>query len=98
MLCIGYGVHAPEGLVEVWLTMLSMMVGATCYAMFLGHATTLIQSLDASHRQYDEKVSAYAKASGMPYILSLPTKMNDYLCPLIKSSKSLCCFLSFVNY
>ena len=30
--------------------------GATCYAMFLGHATNLIQSLDSSRRQYREKV------------------------------------------
>ena len=36
----------------MWLTMLSMMSGATCYAMFLGHATNLIQSLDSSRRQY----------------------------------------------
>ena len=35
---------------------LSMMAGATCYAMFLGHATSLIQSLDSSRRQYREKV------------------------------------------
>lgn len=55
MLCIGYGAQAPESLTDVWLTVLSMIVGATCYAMFLGHATTLIQSLDASRRQYQEK-------------------------------------------
>lgn len=56
MLCIGYGAHPPEGMSDVWLTMISMVVGATCYAMFLGHATNLVQSLDASHRQYQEKV------------------------------------------
>nr|XP_057902375.1 potassium/sodium hyperpolarization-activated cyclic nucleotide-gated channel 1 isoform X2 [Doryrhamphus excisus] len=55
MLCIGYGAHPPEGMSDVWLTMISMVVGATCYAMFLGHATNLVQSLDASHRQYQEK-------------------------------------------
>lgn len=33
-----------------------MIVGATCYAMFVGHATALIQSLDSSRRQYQEKV------------------------------------------
>lgn len=57
MLCIGYGAHPPEGMTDVWLTMISMVVGATCYAMFLGHATNLVQSLDASHRQYQEKVT-----------------------------------------
>ncbi|XP_030644437.1 potassium/sodium hyperpolarization-activated cyclic nucleotide-gated channel 2 [Chanos chanos] len=55
MLCIGYGAQAPEGITDVWLTMMSMIVGATCYAMFLGHATNLVQSLDASRRQYQEK-------------------------------------------
>ncbi|XP_024917367.1 potassium/sodium hyperpolarization-activated cyclic nucleotide-gated channel 1 [Cynoglossus semilaevis] len=57
MLCIGYGAQAPEGMTDVWLTMLSMIVGATCYAMFIGHATALIQSLDSSRRQYQEKVT-----------------------------------------
>ncbi|XP_072917304.1 potassium/sodium hyperpolarization-activated cyclic nucleotide-gated channel 3-like [Hemitrygon akajei] len=55
MLCIGYGQQAPQGMTDVWLTMLSMIVGATCYAMFIGHATALIQSLDSSRRQYQEK-------------------------------------------
>uniref|UniRef100_A0A8B9QMA1 Cyclic nucleotide-binding domain-containing protein n=1 Tax=Apteryx owenii TaxID=8824 RepID=A0A8B9QMA1_APTOW len=55
MLCIGYGQQAPKGMTDVWLTMLSMIVGATCYAMFIGHATALIQSLDSSRRQYQEK-------------------------------------------
>ena len=57
MLCIGYGKQAPESMTDIWLTMLSMIVGATCYAMFIGHATALIQSLDSSRRQYQEKVS-----------------------------------------
>ncbi|KAL0167465.1 hypothetical protein M9458_035687, partial [Cirrhinus mrigala] len=50
MLCIGYGMYPPVGMTDVWLTILSMIVGATCYAMFVGHATALIQ-------QYQEKVS-----------------------------------------
>lgn len=57
MLCIGYGMYPPVGMTDVWLTILSMIVGATCYAMFVGHATALIQSLDSSRRQYQEKVS-----------------------------------------
>lgn len=46
----------PQSLTDMWLTMLSMISGATCYALFLGHATNLIQSLDSSRRQYREKV------------------------------------------
>lgn len=30
--------------------------GAVCFAMFIGHATALIQSMDSSKRQYKEKV------------------------------------------
>lgn len=50
----------PQSLTDMWLTMLSMISGATCYALFLGHATNLIQSLDSSRRQYREKVCAVA--------------------------------------
>ncbi|XP_075216000.1 hyperpolarization activated cyclic nucleotide gated potassium channel Ih isoform X1 [Lycorma delicatula] len=56
MLCIGYGRFPPQSLTDMWLTMLSMISGATCYALFLGHATNLIQSLDSSRRQYRERV------------------------------------------
>lgn len=58
MLCIGYGLYPPIGMADVWLTILSMIVGATCFAMFVGHATALIQSLDSCRRQYQEKVGA----------------------------------------
>lgn len=63
MLCIGYGRQAPESLSDIWLTMLSMIVGATCYAVFIGHATALIQSLDSSRRQYQEKVRGFIKTT-----------------------------------
>ncbi|XP_077861606.1 potassium/sodium hyperpolarization-activated cyclic nucleotide-gated channel 2-like [Saccoglossus kowalevskii] len=55
MLCIGYGRYPPSGTVDVWLTMLSMISGATCYALFIGHAANLIQSIDCSARVYREK-------------------------------------------
>ena len=57
MLCIGYGRFPPQNMTDLWLTMFSMMAGATCYAMILGHATSIIQSLDSSRRQYREKVT-----------------------------------------
>lgn len=61
MLCIGYGRFPPQSLTDMWLTFLSMISGATCYALFLGHTTNLIQSLDSSRRQYREKVSTTCK-------------------------------------
>lgn len=76
MLCIGYGRQAPESMSDIWLTMLSMIVGATCYAMFIGHATALIQSLDSSRRQYQEKVGSCFSCSthtcmGLFYVPSI---------------------------
>lgn len=56
MLCIGYGRFPPQNLTDTWLTILSMLSGATCYALFLGHTTTIIQSFDTSRRLYNEKV------------------------------------------
>jgi len=58
MLCIGYGRYPPQSTIDVWLTMISMVTGATCYALFVGHTTTLIQSFDTSKRLYREKVRA----------------------------------------
>lgn len=73
MLCIGYGRFPPQSLTDMWLTMLSMISGATCYALFLGHATNLIQSLDSSRRQYREKVKIEA-------LIWLQFCMAFYLC------------------
>uniref|UniRef100_A0A8D2NCR3 Hyperpolarization activated cyclic nucleotide gated potassium and sodium channel 2 n=1 Tax=Zonotrichia albicollis TaxID=44394 RepID=A0A8D2NCR3_ZONAL len=79
MLCIGYGKQAPESMTDIWLTMLSMIVGATCYAMFIGHATALIQSLDSSRRQYQEKykqVEQYMSFHKLP--ADFRQKIHDY--------------------
>ena len=63
MLCIGYGKSPPENTTEIWLTIISMMVGASCYAIFLGHATALIQSFDTSRRQFQEKVGTQSQGT-----------------------------------
>ena len=74
MLCIGYGRFPPQSLTDMWLTMLSMISGATCYAMFLGHATNLIQSLDSSRRQYREKVGENLLNDYCTYYVLILTK------------------------
>nr|XP_033787498.1 potassium/sodium hyperpolarization-activated cyclic nucleotide-gated channel 1 isoform X1 [Geotrypetes seraphini] len=79
MLCIGYGARAPVSMTDLWITMLSMIVGATCYAMFVGHATALIQSLDSSRRQYQEKykqVEQYMSFHKLPS--DMRQKIHDY--------------------
>ncbi|GFX44556.1 hypothetical protein TNCV_2637211, partial [Trichonephila clavipes] len=37
MLCIGYGRFPPQSLTDMWLTLLSMISGATCYAPSRAH-------------------------------------------------------------
>ncbi|VDL58642.1 unnamed protein product [Hymenolepis diminuta] len=59
MLSIGYGRFPPTSISEAWITIVSMMTGATCYALFVGHAAALIQSFDTSKRLYREKVGCY---------------------------------------
>jgi hyperpolarization activated cyclic nucleotide-gated potassium channel 2 len=56
MLCIGFGRWPPQNTTEVWLTIISMMTGATFYALFIGNMSTLLLSIDSSGRLYSEKV------------------------------------------
>ncbi|XP_072038244.1 potassium/sodium hyperpolarization-activated cyclic nucleotide-gated channel 3-like [Amphiura filiformis] len=79
MLCIGYGRFPPQCVSDVWLTMVSMISGATCFALFIGHATNLIQSMDSSSRQYREKVKQveeYLSYHKLPREMRL--KITDY--------------------
>ena len=79
MLCIGYGQKPPKCMVDLWLTMLSMISGAVCFAMFIGHATALIQSMDSSKRQYKEKymqVKEYMQYRRLPK--NLRVRIRDY--------------------
>ncbi|KAL8197142.1 UNVERIFIED_CONTAM: Potassium/sodium hyperpolarization-activated cyclic nucleotide-gated channel 4 [Gekko kuhli] len=79
MLCIGYGQQAPVGMSDVWLTMLSMIVGATCYAMFIGHATALIQSLDSSRRQYQEKNEMFVPSCRFQTTRTVPFRWETWM-------------------
>ncbi|XP_076801054.1 potassium/sodium hyperpolarization-activated cyclic nucleotide-gated channel 2-like isoform X1 [Clavelina lepadiformis] len=79
MLCIGYGQFPPHGLVDVWVTYVSMCSGAMCFAMFIGNATSLIQSMDASKRAYKEKymqVKEYMQFRKLP--TNLRHRISDY--------------------
>ncbi|XP_063720665.1 potassium/sodium hyperpolarization-activated cyclic nucleotide-gated channel 1-like [Symsagittifera roscoffensis] len=64
MLCIGYGQQPPTSLMDLWLVMVSMLSGATCYALFIGHATNMIQQFDSSRRQYTEKMKQVEEYMG----------------------------------
>lgn len=99
MLCIGYGRYPPQSTTDVWLVMVSMLTGATCYAMFVGHATTLIQSFDTSKRLYREKVPLVRLCfiatflNSKEYILERILKVDQYLMKIDKSMVTL--FLTY---
>lgn len=57
MISIGYGKTAPETNSETWTVVISMMMGATFYAMFIANVSAIVMSLDASGRHFQEKVS-----------------------------------------
>ncbi|CAK9299985.1 unnamed protein product [Gordionus sp. m RMFG-2023] len=79
MLSIGYGRFPPQNLTDMWLTIFSMVSGATCYALFIGHATNLIQSLESANRQYRElmkQVDEYMAYRKLPRTLRM--KIQDY--------------------
>ena len=56
MLCIGFGRWPPQNITEVWLTIISMTIGAMFYALYIGNMSDLILSIDYSGRIYNEKV------------------------------------------
>jgi hyperpolarization activated cyclic nucleotide-gated potassium channel 2 len=60
MLCIGYGRYPPQNATEVWLTIFSMVIGATFYAIFIGQMSSMMLSIDAASRSYSEKVGMFA--------------------------------------
>ena len=63
MLSIGYGnLGPPVNVADTWVTMISMLAGATFYALFIGHMSSLLMTLDSSGRLYNEKVSVTGQA------------------------------------
>ena len=61
MLSIGYGQFNPEIASDMFLTMIGMIIGATCYALLLGNIASLIQNLDFSTRLRMEQVDPNTK-------------------------------------
>ena len=50
------GRYPPQANTDLWLTILSMVTGAICYAVTIGHIAVLVNSTESSRRLYNEKV------------------------------------------
>ena len=56
MLCIGYGQSPPEIDAEVWVTIFSMLLGATLYGLFVASLSSLMNSMDSGGSLYNSKL------------------------------------------
>ena len=68
MLCIGYGSHgdgstAPFTDAEVFLTILSMVVGASFYVVLVGIIASIVLSMDHSGAAFKEKIDIWRQYS-----------------------------------
>ncbi|UPR04789.1 cyclic nucleotide-binding domain-containing protein [Chloropicon primus] len=69
MLCIGYGHTTPQNVSEVWVVQISMVSGASIYALFVGIIATLMIQVDASTAIYNQKIDTlkqYAQHRRLP--------------------------------
>ncbi|XP_065836457.1 potassium/sodium hyperpolarization-activated cyclic nucleotide-gated channel 3-like isoform X2 [Oscarella lobularis] len=57
MLCIGYGRFPPMNVSDAWLTIISMMIGASFYALFIGHISSHVLTANSPSRLYQQKLS-----------------------------------------
>ena len=58
MLCIGYGLAPPASVQDMYVVTILMMLGAICFALYIGYTTSILQSHNASKRLYTEKYSS----------------------------------------
>ena len=63
MLCIGYGHTTPRNVSEVWVVQISMVSGASIYALFVGIIATLMIQVDASTAIYNQKIETLKQYS-----------------------------------
>jgi len=57
MLCIGYGQAPPLCLVDMIMTVISMLIGSVVFALTIAEITSLIQSMNSSASSYKEKLT-----------------------------------------
>ena len=68
-----YGMEPPFNVAETWLITISMILGASFYALLIAHFSGLVFSIDAPGRQYYEKVCFH-----FLYILQAETGKNIF--------------------
>ena len=59
--CAGYGVQNPETMIDVWVTMFSLLTGTTMWLILGSIVTTLLIHLNAAHSEYTAKMTALSQ-------------------------------------
>lgn len=57
MLCIGYGQAPPQCMVDMVVTVISMLIGSLVFALVIAEIASLIQSMNSSASAYKEKTT-----------------------------------------
>ena len=57
MLCIGYGQAPPQCMVDMIVTVISMLIGSLVFALTIAEIASLIQSMNSSASAYKEKTT-----------------------------------------
>ena len=57
MLVIGFGGQTPVSLVDMWVTIYSMLAGSLTFAIMIAEITSLIRSMEHSTFDYKKKLT-----------------------------------------
>ena len=67
----GYGKQEPETMIDVWVTMFSLLMGTTMWLILGSIITTLLIHLNAAHSEYTAKMTAlsqYMMENNLPQV------------------------------
>ena len=76
MLCIGFGLVYPTRTDEVWVTVASMLVGASAYAVSLAFAVNVVSNVDQPSRLYKNTLEVLNE---FMRVRTLPTELRERL-------------------
>lgn len=79
----GYGVQNPETMIDVWVTMFSLLTGTTMWLILGSIITTLLIHLNAAHSEYTAKMTAlsqYMVENNLPQVSFLKRCMHATSC------------------
>ena len=71
MLCIGYGSQPPTCLTDMFVTVVSLLIGSVTFALMIAEITSLIQSLNSSSSAYKEKLTQVKVSVYLEYLALL---------------------------